>query len=207
LCCRQATDAGFWAGICPGLTVCAAKPSKKQQKQKQPTAATTQCARAGMLRDGFFTAPPATMGWSPELVKALGEGVLQLVAAGWPAAFILAFDEAWELIHCASSFLGEVTHTMNNFDILGACQQQTPRAQSTTVPPSARVSDSPLPLPHVPGQRGASTPLRRQAPPGPAPPPRSSAAASRRTATASPKTSPARSKRAGTPSTTPAGSR
>jgi hypothetical protein len=51
-------------------------------------------------------------------VAALARGVEALEAQGWPATFILAFDEAWALLEQAAALVREATGNEPNLDVL-----------------------------------------------------------------------------------------
>ena len=69
-----------------------------------------------MLDDGYFYL--ALGGSSMTLVRKLAQGIRQLKAAGWPASFILMYDEAWTLADQVNEIMFLVTGNKNNLDML-----------------------------------------------------------------------------------------
>ena len=59
----------------------------------------TRCRRERMTRDGYFNLPPSTTAWSAEGLHSLARAVIRLEELGWPASFLLMYDEAWALVH------------------------------------------------------------------------------------------------------------
>jgi hypothetical protein len=111
----------YWEKICPGLhatrstndsnsnrscvpeskreAVCAAVPAARKQQLKN-----------SFVQDGFFqVGREEVSGAQPvwhDRIKALAQGVEQLIAHGWPATFIYVFDEAWAVVDDMTALLG-----------------------------------------------------------------------------------------------------
>lgn len=69
-----------------------------------------------MGTDGYFTVERDSV--SEKLAMALADGVRQLHAQGWPATFIMLFDEAWELVNKFSPLMEAVTGNKCNYDVV-----------------------------------------------------------------------------------------
>ena len=67
-----------------------------------------------LLQEGYFTADLNV----DHLSSRLAQGIAKLRAAGFPASFILMFDEAWELSAKIDSKMGPLTGNTNNGDML-----------------------------------------------------------------------------------------
>ena len=67
-----------------------------------------------ILQDGYFT----TNLHISHLTSRLAQGIRNLRVAGWPASFILMYDEAWELSKLIDQKMGPLTGNTNNGDML-----------------------------------------------------------------------------------------
>jgi hypothetical protein len=89
-------DDAYWARLCPWLHVGGTLPHAVA-----PACLTgpgdARRARAHLEHQGFLRVDAAAVTWPDGLIDGLARGVLRLAAAGHPASFILAYDEAWHV--------------------------------------------------------------------------------------------------------------
>ena len=71
--------------------------------------------RASMRDHGYFALQPEELPWSVDL-GALARGIELLHAAGWPPAFIMAYDEAWLVAAQMAPLLERLTGNPLSFD-------------------------------------------------------------------------------------------
>ena len=71
--------------------------------------------RASMRNHGYFALQPGELPWSVDL-GALARGIELLHAAGWPPAFIMAYDEAWLVAAQMAPLLERLTGNPLSFD-------------------------------------------------------------------------------------------
>ena len=102
----RASSAEYWRQLCPELTVEREGTDAAVAGDGVSTEAAGEL-RAELLGNGF-----CRVGQSCEVpldalphCAALAEGVRRVVEAGWPASFVLMYDEAWELLRAASALM------------------------------------------------------------------------------------------------------
>jgi hypothetical protein len=111
----EGLDIGYWQQLCPELhitkdvaTRSSGKPNTGVGKQKKE-----------IVENGFFlTAKSDLSAKSTDVIQGLARAILLLNKAGWPATFILLFDEAWVVINDLSDQMKGSTGNATNFDIL-----------------------------------------------------------------------------------------
>lgn len=94
-------------------TMAAARPAAVQPARAKDL-------RAQVDEAGVAQVSAAELGLPPALVASLARGVEGLLRAGWPASFVVVFDEAWALIERASALVAAATGAGNacNMDVL-----------------------------------------------------------------------------------------
>ena len=105
---------GFWEALCPGLRARGAPPAPPGAA---PPPGLGGGPRAGLLGGGFACLAPGELA-PAAAVAALARGVEALEAEGWPATFILVFDEAWALLERAAALVREASGNEPNLDVL-----------------------------------------------------------------------------------------
>jgi hypothetical protein len=104
--------ASFWRTLCPHLSVGQRHEPDEEAKQAGENDAAN---RKSITEDGFVKVGSlCRASQSAELAR----GVALLVEYGWPATFILVFDQTWELVDEVSSLMKRTTGNENNLDIL-----------------------------------------------------------------------------------------
>lgn len=111
----------YWRRVCPELHVeDATFWQAAAQRQAKHVEACNQASwrehRVRRLQDrGFFEAGDVAR----DMAARLGDAVRRLVALGWEASAILAYDEAWEAgVRCEAIVAATTTSTQLNFDVL-----------------------------------------------------------------------------------------
>ena len=66
--------------------------------------------RKRLDEDGYTMLSGASK-W-PVNLRSIEQGINKMVAAGWPASFIMMFDEPWLLMHSMAPLMLEGTHEM-----------------------------------------------------------------------------------------------
>jgi hypothetical protein len=54
-------------------------------------------------------------------MEDLAEAVVLLLQYGWPASFLVLYDEVWSLIYQASDIMQKATGNVCNMDVLAWC--------------------------------------------------------------------------------------
>lgn len=107
----------YWLAICPQLHI--SEQGKRPEKQ---AALLDEAARVreDLIEDGYSKIARRDAVASDSLVAKLHEGITSLVRAGWPATFILVFDECWEAIGNMQALMDAVTQGKNKcaYDIV-----------------------------------------------------------------------------------------
>jgi len=105
--------AQYWRDLCPKLTVGGDRTvARGQQCLARVSDSRARDLRAILVQEGTFQLDAKEMGWeeSPTLgIEALREGAEAVMAAGWPASFILMYDEAWEVIAAVRELMQQTT--------------------------------------------------------------------------------------------------
>ena len=107
-------DPAYWLALCPALHISGESHLKAvQDKQGRAGAARlrkAQRVREDLIEDGYakVECPDAVI--PAAVVQRLRRGVARLVSAGWPATFILVFDECWQAVRGMQQLLQQV-HT------------------------------------------------------------------------------------------------
>lgn len=121
---QQALEsADYWRQLCPWLTVsdAAAAPSAAELRAQCPpfqlSDARVAALRAELATEGVFNLASADLPWSVSL-GAVVRGIEALHAAGWPPAFILAYEEPWRMALQLSPLLQCVTGNPLSYDWL-----------------------------------------------------------------------------------------
>ena len=102
-------DAAYWRRLCPWMHVadaawCANTGTPPQPPPAPPSSASATVAgqmppvtaddKRRLLREGYTKLTDVIR---PEAADALARAVVALQAAGWPASFVMVYDEAWAL--------------------------------------------------------------------------------------------------------------
>lgn len=94
-------DLSYWQQLVPDLTI-------TEGRLPEITAIAFDSNRLDRIserlhHDGYIYEPPTV---DPVLIARLRAGMRQIVAAGWPAAFIYVYDEPWQVFRSLGSMLG-----------------------------------------------------------------------------------------------------
>ncbi|CAE8696683.1 unnamed protein product [Polarella glacialis] len=112
---RLLSQPEYWAALCPALHVGdpeMARLAADSVLDVDPDLV-DEC-RERMLLDGYFNIDAAFTPEEPESgrsldwavdVAALADGVKRLTEAGWPASFLLMYDEPWIMAHQLKNFM------------------------------------------------------------------------------------------------------
>jgi hypothetical protein len=105
-----------WAEL-SHLHISEEKALPEDSKLPSPSTNGNDKFRARLIADGYVLADDVLEG---QLTSKLKDAIVSLHARGYPATFVLLYDETWELALLALNTLSEATHPSNcfNFDIL-----------------------------------------------------------------------------------------
>ena len=107
------SDSTYWRNLCPWLHVGDSRAAWCQRMGldalpvMEPSADLVDECRDRMAADGYFTVDVAAtdaetgerhLPWAID-VPSLAKGVEAVRAHGWPANFVLVYDEVWLLVH------------------------------------------------------------------------------------------------------------
>ncbi|GLC45737.1 hypothetical protein PLESTB_000504000 [Pleodorina starrii] len=107
-------DPEYWAAICPELSVNGTLKAKPLIKSKDYTKGLQQ----QINDEGVFQLCQSETQW-PIDIHRLARNMVTLMQHGWPATFLLMFDEVWALIHRASALMAATTGgNACNMDVL-----------------------------------------------------------------------------------------
>ncbi|KAG2440535.1 hypothetical protein HYH02_010413 [Chlamydomonas schloesseri] len=110
-------DPAYWAQLCPELTV-SGKLGSKAAKIKKPASELVKDAREQVLSEGVVQLHPSDLQWGVD-VHVLARSMVALMQAGWPASFLIMYDEVWALVQQASSLMAGATGgNACNMDVL-----------------------------------------------------------------------------------------
>lgn len=117
-----AENPAYWRSLCPGLSVMSRKNSMaaSDEAADQDSSVSDEC-KARLLCDGYFTVSSVVNRPEPAFqrtLNAVADGIVALVAAGWPPTFIFVFDEPWELLEYAAKINAATSGTAPNMDFL-----------------------------------------------------------------------------------------
>ena len=118
---QEKQTAEFWRSLVPTLHVLAPPPlpppppTTDATSQSLPEVGTDNSMKHRLREEGYFT---TKLGIANDLPTLLANGISQLRAAGWPASFILMYDEAWVLSKSADHIMDTVAGNTNNGDML-----------------------------------------------------------------------------------------
>ena len=90
---RQAIDPEYWRGLCPELSLEATRDFSSEHfaiDEQEIESALVSFRRSGYLQLGPLL--------RPELCQRLKQSTSRLVARGWPAPFLLVYDEPWHVV-------------------------------------------------------------------------------------------------------------
>ena len=96
-------EPAFWEALCPVCSVLGSN-STRSRPIDPPAVADEDASelRARLAGDGYAHLDGSTIGGKSDdysaLITRLQAAVSALVARGWPASFVLIYDEAWELV-------------------------------------------------------------------------------------------------------------
>lgn len=140
-------SAAYWRRLCPELHVDDAAFCAHSTALTGASMAKTEldALRARLVDDGYLTTASSAELAAAVSLKAVRQGMQQLVAAGWPATLILLYDEAWVIAHHYGSLVSAACGgNVMSFDMLAwlinPAQQawsKCPCAQQPTRPPTA----------------------------------------------------------------------
>lgn len=112
----SATGAAYWRRLCPHLSVdgesegdsapAATAAAQVDLSDEAAHAIATEILSNGFARVGDMAGADVSLptGQLPH-VSALADGVHAVVDAGWPASFVLMYDEAWAMLRAASAIV------------------------------------------------------------------------------------------------------
>ncbi|KAG2440534.1 hypothetical protein HYH02_010412 [Chlamydomonas schloesseri] len=110
-------DPAYWARLCPELTV-SGKLGSKAAKNKKPASELVKDAKEQVLSEGVVQLHPSDLQWGVD-VHVLARSMVALMQAGWPASFLIMYDEVWALVQQASSLMAGATGgNACNMDVL-----------------------------------------------------------------------------------------
>ena len=95
----ELNDPAFWAALCPELTVMTPSNESMETVSHKPfnyseRPDVTEDLKTRMKRDGYFEVGSSDLPWSVDVAK-VAEGAKNLLKAGLPASFLLAYVEPW----------------------------------------------------------------------------------------------------------------
>jgi hypothetical protein len=126
-CCRS-----YWQKICPQLIITPEsgiiqqQHHHQQQKQQQQqtrsrrkhVAVNANIFKQRLDEDGYYQVDASALDLSVNHTK-LAQGVMALEAHGWPATFIIMYDEAWTIAHEVEQLVRKTSGgCTNNLDML-----------------------------------------------------------------------------------------
>ena len=107
-----------WRKLCPSLTISEEEPSSVENA-KHPAKDKSKNERrtTRLVEDGYVLVDEVA---EEKLRLKIRDAIATLHAAGYPATFVLLYNETWELAQTALKTLAGATHSSNvfNFDIL-----------------------------------------------------------------------------------------
>jgi Phytanoyl-CoA dioxygenase (PhyH) len=111
---EQWGKASFWGHICQDLVI-SKKSNLVRNSSRKPIQ--SQPHRLGLIQQGYARVDDAL---DSSLIGKLKAGATALQQAGYPASFLILFDETWELANQSDGIMKDATHEANrfNFDIL-----------------------------------------------------------------------------------------
>jgi hypothetical protein len=104
----------YWSKLCPHLHIsnAPAEPSPGTFELRA-----NELCKDAILSEGYFCHKHDTAE-AQSKASELARGIMLLHYQGWPATFILAFDESWTLANELSCMMENATGNRNNCDIL-----------------------------------------------------------------------------------------
>jgi len=127
---ESVASAEYWRRVCGHLHVDDAN-FQKQEAPGREVASADACAdvRDRLIEEGYAALPPSSLRWRVP-VAALREGILALERHGWPATFIIMFDEAWVMNQDVADIMSKATGNTPCMDTVGF--HVDPRRQAST---------------------------------------------------------------------------
>jgi ectoine hydroxylase-related dioxygenase (phytanoyl-CoA dioxygenase family) len=123
----------FWEHICPCLAIGHPYPLSLAADKSDTCIEPLQAEghRRGLLQQGYARVDEVL---DSSLIHKLQSGAEALQQAGYPASFLLLFDETWQLARHSQRILKAATHKANvfNFDILAWCITNNKSGTSTS---------------------------------------------------------------------------
>ena len=104
----DATTAAYWRALVPSLHCEDDPPTPAPRDPNAPARHQHQQLLRHLQRDAFVRIPCRQAG-TAELAGVLLPAIERLAAAGWPALFILVYDEAWQLADLCGDTLRLIT--------------------------------------------------------------------------------------------------
>lgn len=108
----------YWRELCPALHITPGPPSAHQPTLSDQVVSELQ---QRMDQDGYFTLDPEQLGVKTEQVSLLADGVMRLKKHGWPATFIILYDEALKIAECFGAAVTQVTGNRPLMDVHASC--------------------------------------------------------------------------------------
>ena len=104
-----------WTELCH-LHISDEKAKQENESKRSPSNGKDRL-RTGLVEDGYVLVDDVV---EEQLTSNLKDAIISLHARGYPATFVLLYDETWELARLALKTLSVATHPSNifNFDIL-----------------------------------------------------------------------------------------
>lgn len=114
----QKFDKDYWLALCPRLSI-TEQPAWKARVSPGGLIEADR-VRQDLIEDGYSKIAQRGAVVSQEIVAQLNAGIVNLVRAGWPATFIIIYDEAWEAIEGMQTMIDAATHRKNRciYDIV-----------------------------------------------------------------------------------------
>jgi hypothetical protein len=98
----QWEDADFWRSLCPDLHISHGPLDLGRVQPCEISQEDVQVALRQVVREGYFQLPSV---FTQEQTRLMLDGVRRLIEAGYPAPFLLLYDEPWMLLSALDRLL------------------------------------------------------------------------------------------------------
>jgi len=114
----RVSDPAYWRELAPGLSISNGQdvPTPRRISAIKLKEEQLSQLRRDIAEEGYFHLSSDSLAWGTDF-DLLVRAVHDLEAAGWNAAWLLLFDEAWELCHGLSSILLGTVQSSPVFDM------------------------------------------------------------------------------------------